>query len=162
MLILLNSAWFAAKLINGSIPSVSIVAFSRSQHHNSSPTISAMAPGGRKTRRTKYRERAIRSKKAKESAKGFHCIPKATSPSIEDDDGDGENASSSGCSTPKGQRFRIPELLSCPPAPKKRRVALRCSSQISKVSFFNPPDLETFFLFASRDISVWNVWCLCL
>ncbi|XP_062167302.1 uncharacterized protein LOC133873585 [Alnus glutinosa] len=26
-----------------------------------------------------------------------------------------------GCSTPKAQRFRIPEMSSCPPPPKKRR-----------------------------------------
>ncbi|KAF7804090.1 Cyclin-dependent protein kinase inhibitor SMR13 [Senna tora] len=37
--------------------------------------------------------------------------------------------SSSGCSTPKAKRFRIPELLTCPPAPKKRRKS-QCISLI--------------------------------
>ncbi|KAK4377940.1 hypothetical protein RND71_004236 [Anisodus tanguticus] len=35
------------------------------------------------------------------------------------------------CVTPKGKRFRIPEKLSCPPAPKKRRpvAAAKCLSK---------------------------------
>ncbi|KAF8403813.1 hypothetical protein HHK36_011919 [Tetracentron sinense] len=53
-----------------------------------------------------------------------------------------------GCSTPKGQRFRIPEILTCPPAPKKLRVASNCSSHRSPITFFAPPDLELFFFFA--------------
>ncbi|KAJ6749777.1 hypothetical protein OIU85_000412 [Salix viminalis] len=53
-----------------------------------------------------------------------------------------------GCSTPKAQRFRIPEILSCPPAPMKRRVTTKCSSKESPMVFFAPPDIELFFLFA--------------
>ncbi|CAJ1911183.1 unnamed protein product [Sphenostylis stenocarpa] len=33
-----------------------------------------------------------------------------------------EDVCSSGCTTPKAKRFRIPEVLTCPPAPKKRRI----------------------------------------
>jgi|UniRef100_A0A2N9IRK5 hypothetical protein len=65
-----------------------------------------------------------------------------------------ELTSSSGCSTPKAQRFRIPEILTCPPAPKKQRVVSNCSLQRSPIAFFAPPDLELFFFFALRDISV--------
>ncbi|KAF3972309.1 hypothetical protein ACB098_08G155000 [Castanea mollissima] len=65
-----------------------------------------------------------------------------------------ELTSSSGCSTPKAQRFKIPEILTCPPAPKKQRVVSNCSLQRSPIAFFAPPDLELFFFFALRDISV--------
>ena len=58
----------------------------------------------------------------------------------------------SGCSTPKSERHRIPEVLSCPSAPKKRKVAHSFSSVRSRpIAFFAPPDLELFFFFAFRD-----------
>lgn len=55
---------------------------------------------------------------------------------------------SSGCSTPKGQRSRIPEILTCPRAPMKRRVVQNCSVRRGPIAFFAPPDIELFFLFA--------------
>ncbi|KAG4920647.1 hypothetical protein JHK82_049593 [Glycine max] len=58
------------------------------------------------------------------------------------------------CSTPKGQKFRIPEISTCPPAPKKPRVLSNCSLRRSPLSFFAPPDLEHFFFVALRDVSV--------
>lgn len=60
----------------------------------------------------------------------------------------------SACSTPKGQKFRIPEISTCPPAPKKPRVLPNCSLRRSPLSFFSPPDLEHFFFVALRDVSV--------
>ncbi|KAK3032974.1 hypothetical protein RJ639_035802 [Escallonia herrerae] len=57
-----------------------------------------------------------------------------------------------GCSTPKAQKYRIPEIVTCPPAPKKRRVASSCSLRRSPIAFFAPPDLELFFVFALGDI----------
>ncbi|KAG9449408.1 hypothetical protein H6P81_009373 [Aristolochia fimbriata] len=119
-----------------------------------------MAPARRKRRRTHYRNRVTGPKDAEESTKG-HCVAEATtSPStttcppveIEEDNG-GDDFSASGCSTPRAERYRIPKLLSCPPAPKKRRIALRCSPR-KPISFFTPPELEVFFFFALRDISV--------
>ncbi|KAF3442566.1 hypothetical protein FNV43_RR16482 [Rhamnella rubrinervis] len=62
-----------------------------------------------------------------------------------------EGLASATCSTPKAKRFKIPELLSCPPAPKKRRVASNYSSTRSPKAFFAPPDLELFFFFALRN-----------
>ncbi|KAK8598120.1 hypothetical protein V6N13_095511 [Hibiscus sabdariffa] len=62
--------------------------------------------------------------------------------------------STSPCSTPKARRFRIPETDTCPPAPKKQRVLSNCSLQRTPIAFFAPPDLELFFFFAHRDISV--------
>lgn len=58
-----------------------------------------------------------------------------------------------GCSTPKAKRFQIPEILMCPPAPKKKRkVVSNCLSQRTPIAFFAPPDLELFLFFALRDI----------
>ncbi|PSS01809.1 UPF0061 protein [Actinidia chinensis var. chinensis] len=59
----------------------------------------------------------------------------------------------SACSTPKAKRFRLPEILSCPPPPKKKRVAAKFSLRSSPIAAFSPPDIELFFLFAFRDIS---------
>ncbi|KAK9221040.1 hypothetical protein WN944_009464 [Citrus x changshan-huyou] len=76
-----------------------------------------------------------------------------------DDDTSSSSSGGSGCSTPKAQRFRIPEIVTCPPAPKKQRVVSNCSSlqrnpSSRPIAFFAPPDLELFFFFALRDISV--------
>ncbi|XP_058760998.1 cyclin-dependent protein kinase inhibitor SMR9-like [Vicia villosa] len=62
--------------------------------------------------------------------------------------------SNSACSTPKGQKFRIPEISTCPPAPKKQRVVSNCSLRRSPLSFFVPPDLDNFFLVTLPDVSV--------
>ncbi|GMN26300.1 hypothetical protein TIFTF001_001262 [Ficus carica] len=64
------------------------------------------------------------------------------------------STNSTGCSTPKGRRFRIPEIRTCPPAPKKQRVISNCSIQRTPIAFFAPPDLELFFYLALRGISV--------
>ncbi|GAV56928.1 hypothetical protein CFOL_v3_00467 [Cephalotus follicularis] len=72
----------------------------------------------------------------------------------EDADDDNDHVSTSGCSTPKAQRFRIPEIETCPPAPKKQRVVPNCSLQRTPIAFYAAPDLELFFFFALRDISV--------
>ncbi|XP_020229888.1 cyclin-dependent protein kinase inhibitor SMR13 [Cajanus cajan] len=50
------------------------------------------------------------------------------------------------CSTPKGQKFRIPEPSTCPPPPKKPRLLLsNYSLRRSPLAFFAPPDLDIFF-----------------
>ncbi|KAF1881276.1 hypothetical protein Lal_00023312 [Lupinus albus] len=61
-----------------------------------------------------------------------------------------EGVCSSGCVTPKGKRFRIPEVLTCPPAPKKRRVISNYSAKRS-TKFFASPDIELFFFSALRN-----------
>ncbi|XAR68588.1 hypothetical protein NMG60_11003767 [Bertholletia excelsa] len=78
------------------------------------------------------------------------CFCKTTS----NVDGEGVDAVNSGCSTPKGPRFRMPEILTCPPAPKKRRALSNCSLQRNPIAFFAPPDIELFFLFALRDVQI--------
>ncbi|XP_059668912.1 cyclin-dependent protein kinase inhibitor SMR9-like [Cornus florida] len=81
------------------------------------------------------------------SSSSLNFIPTATSSPTE------KSAPSPGCSTPKAQRFRIPEILTCPPAPKKRRIVSNCSLQRTPIAFFAPPDIELFFFFALRDVS---------
>ncbi|CAL1385071.1 unnamed protein product [Linum trigynum] len=71
---------------------------------------------------------------------------------VPDDDDQG------GCSTPKGKSFRIPEALSCPPAPMKAKKPPppKFCSRVSTpaVAFFAPleEELDLFFLFAFRKI----------
>ncbi|CAE6203880.1 unnamed protein product [Arabidopsis arenosa] len=51
------------------------------------------------------------------------------------------------CSTtPTAKETKIPEILECPPAPRKRRPVLKCRSN-AVIEFFTPPsDLETVFI----------------
>lgn len=83
---------------------------------------------------------------------------------IEDENGiiiiSSSTSSSSECSTPKGKRFRIPEVLSCPPPPKKTKVLpnpSNCSSINNRlpIPFFASPDIEFFFsaLTNANDVS---------
>lgn len=71
----------------------------------------------------------------------------------EEEEEEEEASSRNGCCTPKGKRFRIPEILTCPPAPKKRRVTPNCLTKRSPIAYFAPPDIELFFFFAFRNIS---------
>lgn len=51
------------------------------------------------------------------------------------------------CSTtPTAKEARIPDKLKCPPAPRKRRPALKCRSNAIREFFTPPPDLETVFI----------------
>ncbi|KAH7532462.1 cyclin-dependent protein kinase inhibitor SMR6 [Ziziphus jujuba] len=59
-----------------------------------------------------------------------------------EDDGDEEPCST----TPTAKEARIPEILTCPPAPRKRRTSSRCSNFNGVREFFTPPDLETVFI----------------
>ncbi|XP_070018224.1 cyclin-dependent protein kinase inhibitor SMR9-like [Nicotiana sylvestris] len=64
------------------------------------------------------------------------------------------------CSTPKAERFKIPEIKTCPPAPKKRRIVSSSTSSSchslrrNPVTFFAPPDLDHFFFLALGNIQV--------
>ncbi|OWM87624.1 cyclin-dependent protein kinase inhibitor SMR1-like [Punica granatum] len=52
------------------------------------------------------------------------------------------------CRTPTSEENRIPALLSCPPAPKKPRLALSCKRKLSELDFFeivNRAEVEEFF-----------------
>ncbi|GKV32619.1 hypothetical protein SLEP1_g41213 [Rubroshorea leprosula] len=57
----------------------------------------------------------------------------------------GEDSSvAGGCSTPKGQKFRIPEMLSCPPAAMKPKFCSK-RKKSSQIAFYAPTDIELFF-----------------
>ncbi|PWA40158.1 hypothetical protein CTI12_AA284010 [Artemisia annua] len=65
-----------------------------------------------------------------------------------------DEINSIGCTTPKAQKYQIPEILTCPPAPKKRRILTSCTLRRTPISFFDPPDIELFF--ASHLASVYS------
>ncbi|KAI3682074.1 hypothetical protein L2E82_50222 [Cichorium intybus] len=56
-----------------------------------------------------------------------------------------DEINSIGCTTPKAQKYQIPEILTCPPAPKKRRLVSSCTLRRTPISFFDTPDIELFF-----------------
>ncbi|KAL3850126.1 hypothetical protein ACJIZ3_012008 [Penstemon smallii] len=61
------------------------------------------------------------------------------------------------CLTPKAKRNRIPEIQTCPPAPKKRRMVKSSSFTLRRntpIAFFASPDIELFFYLALRGIQV--------
>ncbi|KAL6566524.1 hypothetical protein OROGR_002139 [Orobanche gracilis] len=47
--------------------------------------------------------------------------------------------------TPTSAESRIPSILTCPPAPKKRRLASSSKKSCRVLEFFNPAELETIF-----------------
>lgn len=55
-----------------------------------------------------------------------------------------EKDTSSNCLTPKGKRFRIPEIETCPAAPKKSRRmdTSPCKLKRLPITFFSPPELD--------------------
>ncbi|CAH8354318.1 unnamed protein product [Eruca vesicaria subsp. sativa] len=58
----------------------------------------------------------------------------------------GEGGGGSGCFTPKAHKYRIPEMMTCPPAPKKQRVPQNYVLPRRQIVFFAPPEIELFFV----------------
>uniref|UniRef100_A0A1J3GKN8 Cyclin-dependent protein kinase inhibitor SMR6 n=1 Tax=Noccaea caerulescens TaxID=107243 RepID=A0A1J3GKN8_NOCCA len=50
------------------------------------------------------------------------------------------------CITPKAKEVKTSEKLKCPPAPRKRRPALKCRSNVVVEYFVPPSDLEIVFV----------------
>ncbi|PON89166.1 hypothetical protein TorRG33x02_150290 [Trema orientale] len=123
-----------------------------SRRKSSSSSSSQLIKKNTVVRRPKNQESTPRVNSPSNSLSSSDDFPKTEG--IEFEAVDDVVVSTSGCSTPKGQRFRIPEVMTCPPAPKKQRVISNCSLQRSPIAFFAPPDLELFFYFALRGISV--------
>ncbi|QCE05257.1 hypothetical protein DEO72_LG9g260 [Vigna unguiculata] len=102
-----------------------------------------MAPASSTTliKRKKVEERMQKKKSTTSTSSSSSFSSGTKEVKGEDDDQNEEDI----CSTPKGKRFRIPEVSTCPPAPKKRRVLpITCSSKKS-IAFFSSPDMEIFF-----------------
>lgn len=124
-----------------------------------------MAPSGRtktttrrKPSRSQFKKQHPQSRK-QEISTGFSatCSSISSEDSSKDRNMDSHEVaevSTSACSTPKGQKFRIPEVSTCPPAPKKPRVVSNFSLRRSPLALFAPPDLEIFFCVALPDVSV--------
>lgn len=126
-----------------------------------------MAPYGSRRRRRTTRSTTTRKtrstlpfKKKQENSENqeiSNVLPLDDSLLKKIDEGDHHNSveiSNNGCSTPKGKKFRIPRINTCPPAPMKRRPSSlvsssNCSLRRTPIAFFAPPDLELFFFFAS-------------
>ncbi|XWS73554.1 hypothetical protein CRYUN_Cryun02cG0139400 [Craigia yunnanensis] len=117
-----------------------------------------------KPRRSHYKNKLVKPKISIQKTSVLEDLP-SNSSTINSDhhyskidgfdiEGVDDISTKSPCSTPKAQRFRIPEIDTCPPAPKKQKVLSNCSLQRTPIAFFAPPDLELFFFFALRDISV--------
>ncbi|KAG6769216.1 hypothetical protein POTOM_024833 [Populus tomentosa] len=87
-----------------------------------------MAPSNNTRRSTRYKRQEVLTKRD-ETSRDLHCSHSTTATSSEESCNEGIV----GCSTPKAQRFKIPETLSCPPAPMKRRATTK-SSMIKEVS----------------------------
>lgn len=58
------------------------------------------------------------------------------------EEGDEEECST----TPTAKESRIPSVLTCPPAPRKRKPSSRCHFNSGVRDFFTPPDLESVFI----------------
>ena len=68
--------------------------------------------------------------------------PKSTG-AKEAEDSDAEEFST----TPTGEEeARIPTMLTCPPAPKKRKPVSKCNHRGAIREFFTPPDLGSVFI----------------
>ncbi|XP_030521139.1 cyclin-dependent protein kinase inhibitor SMR9 isoform X1 [Rhodamnia argentea] len=110
-----------------------------------------------KPRPTHYEKRSLQVKNQESSTSSSTICSDSTSETstaLTGAESGGEKISGSNCSTPKAQRFRIPKIETCPPAPKKRRVMSSCCLQRRPIAFFAPPDIELFFFFALRGISI--------
>ncbi|KAI3706386.1 hypothetical protein L6452_24089 [Arctium lappa] len=120
-----------------------------------------MAPSSRKNNARKPR-RTLKKKQVekKEESNNNNITASSTVKSCSDNNSvlmkkmDHEINSSIGCTTPKAQKYQIPEILTCPPAPKKRRIVSSCTLRRTPISFFDPPDIELFF--ASHLASIYN------
>ncbi|KAE8656683.1 putative heteroproteinous nuclear ribonucleoprotein [Hibiscus syriacus] len=124
-----------------------------------------MAPSSGRGKTTRKASKHRRRRDTKKLVKSNNFNTQTTSPVSEDlrsemdgfdhSEGVDDIATACPCSTPKAKRFRIPEIDTCPPAPKKRRpLPSNCSLRRTPIAFFAPPDIELFFVCAFRDISV--------
>ncbi|XP_041002540.1 cyclin-dependent protein kinase inhibitor SMR1-like [Juglans microcarpa x Juglans regia] len=60
------------------------------------------------------------------------------------------------CRTPTSKEHRIPEILDCPPAPRKPRRVPACKRKLSELKFFeivNPEEVDAFFRSSFENVS---------
>ncbi|EEF47147.1 hypothetical protein RCOM_1342750 [Ricinus communis] len=58
----------------------------------------------------------------------------------------------SDCTTPTAKEYKIPDVMTCPPAPRKRKVSLSVKRNRVRVvkQFFTSPELEVMLGMSSR------------
>ncbi|XP_059281395.1 cyclin-dependent protein kinase inhibitor SMR13-like [Lycium ferocissimum] len=116
-----------------------------------------MGPSSRK--RTRSSRTITQKQQPLKNNEEVSAVSPCKSTSLKDDDINGSNVSNDYYSTPKAEKFRIPDIKTCPPAPKKKRRILFSSSSSSSaaacntslkrspISFFTPLDLDHLFHF---------------
>ncbi|KAJ0533467.1 putative cyclin-dependent protein kinase inhibitor SMR [Helianthus annuus] len=60
--------------------------------------------------------------------------------------------------TPKSPEHKIPEAVTCPPAPKKPRIS--CKRRISEFEFFEIDEIESFFKSSYQNSSMNQRSCI--
>ncbi|GAB4835225.1 hypothetical protein Ancab_000134 [Ancistrocladus abbreviatus] len=111
----------------------------------------------RRITRSVFRQQMLQQQNNQGSSSLKKSCSESSTASFDRDDlskGDVACPADSCCSTPKGEKHRIPEIQTCPPAPRKQRVVSSCSLRRSPIAFFAHPDLEIFFMVALRDVKV--------
>ncbi|XP_057539102.1 cyclin-dependent protein kinase inhibitor SMR2-like isoform X1 [Amaranthus tricolor] len=76
--------------------------------------------------------------------------PKKSGKSMEDDSAINKSLDDV-CSTPKSEKYKIPEIQTCPPAPKKPKHDNCLNQKRRAITFFAHPDLDKFLMFAMTD-----------
>ncbi|XP_071692608.1 cyclin-dependent protein kinase inhibitor SMR6-like [Rutidosis leptorrhynchoides] len=66
---------------------------------------------------------------------------------VREDDGGNLN---SGSTTPTSKGSKIPEVLPCPPPPRKRRPVTACHHNGNHREFFTSPELDSLFSLLSK------------
>ncbi|KAL2940794.1 Cyclin-dependent protein kinase inhibitor SMR9 [Bienertia sinuspersici] len=96
-----------------------------------------------------------RPKKSISKSKSNSISNQVDSPYLNQDDNFSSssiiNSSNDVCSTPKSEKYKIPEIMTCPPAPKKPKTNNCLFQKRRSISFFAHPDIDKFFVFAMRD-----------
>ncbi|KAI3722275.1 hypothetical protein L2E82_33307 [Cichorium intybus] len=59
--------------------------------------------------------------------------------------GEADDDSNSGSTTPTGKESRLPEKFTCPPLPPRKRRTVSSSRKKGDIEFFTSPELDSFF-----------------
>ncbi|KAF3506100.1 hypothetical protein F2Q69_00003931 [Brassica cretica] len=95
----------------------------------------------KKIKRTHFKKQLPQHKNTDKTTILDHTSSSTAAVLTSPDEGGGD-----GCCTPKAQKSRIPEILTCPPAPKKQRVSKNCVLRRRQIVFFAPAEIELFFV----------------
>lgn len=97
-----------------------------------------------KMKLSKKHQSEIEVKKPLISGVNLRSPLKSISTKISNDKKDDENMNS-GSTTPTTNQSRIPQVLPCPPPPRKRRPVSSCHNNYGNMEFFTSPDIDSLF-----------------